>query len=167
MKWPLTLSPHENKPWGKAQVRCSSQTLLHKVSVIQVLNYSHEMQVLNYSQSHRLLEWNVLSHIHSLHSPSQQGQSEVKIGPQRVRMRKRCMQSFLGRRIFMFTSWKPLAPSLESGPAAVQAAAGCICLSLPIIILLLLLSFLPNCEPMSRIIFIYPDFWMFEYITSI
>lgn len=82
-------------------------------------------------------------------------------------MRKRSMQSFLGRQGFIFTSWKPLALSLGSGPAAAQAAAECTCLSPHIIILLLLLSFLPNCEPTSRIIFIYSDFWMLEYITSI
>lgn len=55
-------------------------------------------------------------------------------------------------------SWKPPAPSPESGPAAAQAAVGYIRLSLHIIILLLLPSFLPNCEPMSKIIFIYFDF---------
>lgn len=98
---------------------------------------------------------------------SHRGQREVKTGPWRVGVRKRCMPSFLGRQIFIFTSWKPPAPSLESGLAAAQAATGWICLSLHIIILLLLLSFLPNCEPMSRIIFIYSDFWMLEYITSI
>lgn len=91
-------------------------------------------------------------------SPSQRGQREVRVGPWRARVGKRCVQTFLGRQIFIFTSWKPPAPSLESGPAAAQAAAGCICLSLHIIILLLLLSFLPNCEPMSKIIFIYSDF---------
>ena len=73
-------------------------------------------------------------------------------------MGKRCVQSFLGRQIFIFMSWKPPAPSPESGPAAAQAAVGYIRLSLHIIILLLLPSFLPNCEPMSKIIFIYFDF---------
>lgn len=73
-------------------------------------------------------------------------------------MGKKYAQAFFGRQIFIFMSWEPPAPSLESRPAATLAAAGCICLSLHIIILLLLLSFLPNCEPMSRIIFIYSDF---------
>lgn len=99
-----------------------------------------------------------LSHIHALCSPTQRGQRQVRRGPWRARVGKGSVQSFPGRRIFIFMSWEPPAPSPESGPAAAQAAAECIHLSLHIIILLLLLSFLSNCEPMSKIIFIYSDF---------
>lgn len=107
--------------------------------------------------SRKLLELNVHRRIHTLSSVSHQGQSEVRIGPWRAAVGKRRVQPFFGRQIFIFMSWKPLAPSLVSENASAWAAAGCICLALRIIILLLLLSFLPNCEPMSRIIFIYSD----------
>lgn len=106
------------------------------------------------------------SHIHTLCSPPHRGQREVRRGPRRARVGKRCVQSSPGRQIFIFMSWKPPAPSLESGHAAARAAARCICLCLHIIILLLWLSFLPNCEPMSRIIFIYFDFldaWIYYF----
>ena len=52
-----------------AQVRCSSQTPLHKVSVSRVLNHPPEMQGLCCCQSHRLPEWNALSRFHTLCSP--------------------------------------------------------------------------------------------------
>lgn len=48
-------------------------------------------------------------------------------------------------------------PTIRGGSSSGSCRS--ICLSLHIIILLLLLSFLPNCEPMSRIIFIYSDFF--------
>lgn len=97
----FTSSPNEKKPSGKAQVGCSSQPSVSKVSVIQVPNYSRERQVLNYPQSSRLLELNVLSHIHTLSSVSQQGQSEVRIGPWRATVGKRRVQPFLGRHSFL------------------------------------------------------------------
>lgn len=62
---------------------------------------SCEMQVLNYSQSHRFLEQNILSRVHTLCSPSQWGQREVRTGPWRARVGKRRAQPFFGRQIFI------------------------------------------------------------------